>query len=174
MARRSKPKSQLIKETTIQTTDKVTNASEAENDAVGKIDDFMKKVGKAIKGDEQKVEQMNSNKQHLRDDQVFAKVKQKEEKLAEKAEAITKLIVEQEETGKAQEAARIKLASEKEAVAKAETEARIKAEKEAAVKAETEARIKAEKEAAVKAETEARIKAEKEAAVKAETEARIK
>ncbi|MDK2941877.1 MAG: hypothetical protein PWP56_1390, partial [Acetobacterium sp.] len=61
MARKSKPKSQLIKETAIQNNLNTSNSSEAGNEEVGKLDDFIKKVGRVITGKEESAEDLSDN-----------------------------------------------------------------------------------------------------------------
>ena len=50
MARKSKPKSQLVKDTAIQSRLDTSNSSEVGKEEVGKLDDFIKKVGRVITG----------------------------------------------------------------------------------------------------------------------------
>ena len=56
MARKSKPKSQLIKDTEIQGNLNTTNSSEAGNEEVVKFDDLIKKVSRVIAGKEDNTE----------------------------------------------------------------------------------------------------------------------
>ncbi len=61
MARKSKPKSQLIKDTAIQSSLDTSNLSEVGNEEVGKLDDFMKKVSRVIAGKEENTEDLCDN-----------------------------------------------------------------------------------------------------------------
>ncbi|MDK2904513.1 MAG: hypothetical protein PWR12_589, partial [Eubacteriaceae bacterium] len=119
MARKSKTKSQLLKETT-QEKSQSSNSNEVENDDMRKLDDFLKKVGNAISGKE------NNEEENV--------VEAAAEEAKEKAAAEAKMKAEAEAKKKAEEEAKMK--AEAEAKKKAEAEAKMKAEAEAKKKAE--------------------------------------
>ncbi|HAZ06285.1 MAG TPA: hypothetical protein DCY58_08690, partial [Acetobacterium sp.] len=89
MARKSKPKSQLTKDTAIQSGSDLSNSSEVGNEEVGKLDDFIKKVGRVITGKEDNAEDSsdsNPKKSEASKTEVQVEV-EKELKTEAKAEA---------------------------------------------------------------------------------------
>ena len=107
MARKSKPKSQLVKDTAIQSSLDTSNSSEVGNEEVGKLDDFIKKVGRVITGKEENADDLSDNNPH-------------------------KMSTDMNDTkAKAETEAKAKVEAEAEARAKAAAEAKAKAEAEA-------------------------------------------